>query len=145
MSVFEIPLQIRWSDLDPNFHLRHSVYYDWGALCRTEFLIGHGLTPALMQKLQFGPVIFREEAVFRKEIRFGDPVKVNLRLVSAKRDFSRWTIRHEIIKGDDTVCSTLTIDGAWINLVERKLFIPPDEAVAVFRQMPGIELVEWKD
>lgn len=145
MNVFEIPLQIRWSDLDPNFHLRHSVYYDWAALCRTEFLIGHGLTASVMQQLAFGPVIFREEAVFRKEIRFGDPVKVNLRLGSAKRDFSRWTIRHEIIKGEDTVCSTLAIDGAWIGLKERKLFIPPEEAVAVFRQMPGMDQIEWQD
>ena len=24
------PVEIRWSDLDPNFHLRHSVYYDYG-------------------------------------------------------------------------------------------------------------------
>ena len=69
MPIFELPLQIRWSDLDPNFHLRHSVYYDWAAMCRMEFLTRNGLTPALMQQMQFGPIIFREEAVFRKEIQ----------------------------------------------------------------------------
>ncbi len=61
MNAFEMPLQIRWSDLDANFHLRHSVYYDWAAMCRLDFLQAKGLTPALMQRLQFGLIIFREE------------------------------------------------------------------------------------
>ena len=38
MKDFIKEIQVRWSDLDPNFHLRHSVYYDWGAYCRIEFL-----------------------------------------------------------------------------------------------------------
>ena len=145
MSVFEMPLQIRWSDLDPNFHLRHSVYYDWAAMCRMEFLIKHGLTPALMQRLQFGPIIFREEAVFRKEIKYGDIISINLLLVKGRRDYSRWTISHEIKKEDGTLCAIVTIDGAWLNVAERKLFIPPQEVVQVFQQMPPGDHFEWQD
>lgn len=81
MAIFSMPLQIRWADLDPNFHLRHSVYYDWGALCRINFLNTHGLTPMVMQKLHFGPIIFREEAIFRKEVKFNDEVSINLKLI----------------------------------------------------------------
>ena len=145
MSVFVMPLQIRWSDLDPNFHLRHSVYYDWAALCRIEYLLRHGITPALMQRLQFGPIIFREEAVFRKEIKFGDALQIDLRLVKGRRDFSRWTIAHTIQKGDGTPCATVTIDGAWLHVVERKLFTPPEEVASVFRGMPVGEGVEWEE
>ena len=145
MSVFEMPLQIRWSDLDPNFHLRHSVYYDWAAMCRMEFLIKHGLTPALMQRLQFGPIIFREEAVFRKEIKYGDIIHINLLLVKGRRDYSRWTISHEIKKEDRTLCAIVTIDGAWLNVAERKLFTPPQEVVQVFQQMPPGDHFEWQD
>lgn len=143
MSVFEMPLQIRWSDLDPNFHLRHSVYYDWAAMCRMEFLIKHGLTPALMQGLGFGPIIFREEAVFRKEIKYGDVIIINMMLLKGRRDYSRWTIAHEIKKTDGAVCAIVTIDGAWLNTKERKLFIPPAEAVEVFKSMPTGENFEW--
>lgn len=156
MSVFEMPLQIRWSDLDPNFHLRHSVYYDWAAMCRMEFLIKNGLTPAVMQRLQFGPIIFREEAVFRKEIKYGDIISINLLLMKGRRDYSRWTISHEIKKvlpshkatadkEDGTVCAIVTIDGAWLNVLERKLFIPPQEVVQVFQQMPPGDHFEWQD
>ena len=145
MEKFERPVQIRWADIDPNFHLRHSVYYDWAAMCRLDFLKERGMTPALMQKLHFGPIIFREEAVFRKEINYDDKVSIDLKLLKSRRDFSRWTVVHEIKKNADTFCALVTIDGAWINTVERKLFIPPAEAARAFQQMPLDEHFQWVD
>ena len=38
MSTFSKQISIRWADLDPNFHLRHSVYYDLGSQFRMELL-----------------------------------------------------------------------------------------------------------
>lgn len=145
MQNFIRPVQIRWSDLDPNFHLRHSVYYDWGAFCRVAFLNEYGLNAALMQELQFGPILFREECVFRKEIRSDDQPTINLQLVSAKRDYSRWTIQHQILKGGQTVCAILTVDGAWLNTVARKLATPPPKVHLVFEQMPKGENFAWLD
>ncbi len=145
MELYSQPLQMRWSDLDPNFHLRHSVYYDWGAMCRMDYFIQHGLTPAVMQKLHFGPIIFREEAVFRKEIKYGDTISINLKLIKGRRDYSRWTIAHEIIKNGDIVCAVVTIDGAWLNVIERKLFLPPAEVAEVFSQIPLGEDFQWLD
>jgi acyl-CoA thioester hydrolase len=143
MSMYQIPLQIRWSDLDPNFHLRHSVYYDWAAMCRTEFLVLNGLTPVVMQRLKFGPIIFREEAVFKKEIKFGDSLTINMKLLKSRKDYSRWTIAHEIVKVDGTLCAVVTVDGAWLNVVERKLLVPPEEVKAVFNKIPA-ENVLWE-
>jgi len=140
-----MPLQIRWSDLDPNFHLRHSVYYDWAAMCRIDYLKEKGLTPAIMQRMNFGPIIFREEAVFRKEIKYGDVLTINLKLIKGRKDYSRWTIAHEIKKSGDTLCAVITIDGAWLDVIERKLFIPPQKVVQVFRQMPVDESFQWVD
>ena len=36
MASFSKQLSFRWSDLDPNFHVRHSTYYDFGAQHRIE-------------------------------------------------------------------------------------------------------------
>lgn len=145
MENYTLPVQIRWSDLDPNFHLRHSVYYDWGALCRIEFLYRHGLTADIMMKLRLGPILLREECVFRKEIRFGDNVIINLELLKSKRDFSRWTIRHTVIKNGDTISAILTVDGAWLDIVKRKLAAPPTDVIHVFEQMPVAEEFQWLD
>lgn len=145
MTLFLKQVQLRWSDLDPNFHLRHSVYYDWGAMGRMEYLTQLGLTAALMQHHHFGPIIFREECVFRKEIRYGDEVTMNLRLVKGRRDYSRWTLQHEFFKQGEVLCAVLTIDGAWMNTQERKLFIPPAEVATVFDQMPRPDDFQWSE
>ncbi len=145
MEIYSIPVQLRWSDLDPNFHIRHSVYYDWGAMCRIKFLDSHGLTPAFMSQHNFGPIILREECVFRKEIKYGDELLITLKLIKGKRDYSRWTITHEIKKNDNILCSLITIDGAWINSIERKLFKPSAKVEEVFSQMPIDENFQWLD
>ena len=37
MEVYSKKLEVRWADLDPNFHVLHSKYYDFGAYCRLSF------------------------------------------------------------------------------------------------------------
>ena len=143
MEQYQKEVQVRWSDLDPNFHLRHSVYYDWGAFSRIEFLYACGLTPEVMTKLSFGPILFREECIFRKEIRLGDTVAIGLQLVKAKRDFSKWTIQHTITKNGGTVAAVLTVDGAWLDIAKRKLAFPPQQVADVFSQMPVTENFQW--
>ena len=144
MTEFSRIVQVRWSDLDPNFHLRHSVYYDWGAFCRVEFLNDHGLTADVMMKLQFGPILFREECVFRREIKSGDEVKINLQVTKSRKDFSRWSIVHQITKNNNILCAELSVDGAWMNLVQRKLLSPPEKVHEVFEKMPRAEGFVWQ-
>src|SRR5512146_3153869 len=127
MSEFSRDIQLRWSDLDLNFHIRHSVYYDWGAFVRVEFLNEYGLTWHVMHELKFGPILFREECIFRREIRSGDEIKMNLQLLRSKKDFSRWSIQHHITKADGTLCAVITVDGAWMDIVRRKLSSPPEK------------------
>lgn len=137
------PIEIRWSDLDPNFHLRHSVYYDYGAFVRISFLEEHGLNAAFMEAHHFGPILFREECVFRKEVRLGDTLSINLELLKARQDQARWSIRHQIIKNDSVVAAVLTVEGAWINLLQRKLATPPEQVLHVFGNMPRAAEFEW--
>jgi len=149
MSGFSKEIQIRWADLDPNVHLRHSVYYDWGAYCRIEFFYNQGLTTSLMHELHIGPILFREECLFKKEIRLGDNVTINLKLTKAKKDFSRWSIQHDIKKTNekniDLISAILTVDGAWLNTTERKLAVPPQKVTEVYSQMPRDNNFQWLD
>ena len=143
MSAFLKPVEVRWSDLDPNFHLRHSVYYDYGAFARISFLEEHGLTAAVMAANQIGPILFREECVFKREIRLGDTITIDVELLSAREDQSRWSIRHNIWKNGDTLSAVLTVDGAWIDVAKRKLTIPPDNVLHVFNNMPRAAEFSW--
>ena len=145
MNKFTYPVQIRWADLDPNFHLRHSVYYDWGAYCRISFFYAHNLTADVLRRLNIGPIIFREECVFKKEIRFGDEITVDMTLTRARKDFSRWSVRHQVMKNKEIVSAILTLDLAWLNVSERKLAIPTKEVCAVIDALPKDESFEWLD
>jgi len=137
MDSFSKIISIRWSDLDPNFHLRHSAYYDFGAQQRIEILEQFGLTMKLMQQESYGPIIFREECIFRREIRLNDIITINVQLVKMKTDASRWTIEHEFLNAENKLCATLILDGSWIDTKLRKLLNPMPQIVAdVFNKFP---------
>ncbi len=140
-----MPVQVRWSDLDPNFHLRHSIYYDWGAMCRVDFFNIVGLTWKKMLQLQIGPIIFREECIFRKEIRPTDIVTIDLKLLKAKKDFSRFTIQHEIKKEPEITSAILTVDIACLNGATRKLAVLPEEEIKILAASPVVENFHWLD
>jgi acyl-CoA thioester hydrolase len=139
MLTYQKPIILRWSDLDPNYHVRHSVYYDLAAQMRVEILNETGITLKLMQEQQFGPILFREECVFRKELRYGDNLMIDIKLLKANADFSRWSMQHQFIRDNETVCATLTIDGAWINTQLRKLTIPPQAGIDALAAFPKAE------
>ena len=129
-------VEVRWSDLDPNFHLRHSVYYDYGAYCRICFLFDNGITEAVMQAHSIGPVLFREECFFRKEIKYGDAISISLKLKSVSSDFRKFSMQHEILKNDNELAALLTVDGAWMHTQQRKIVVPPQIIINSVDKMP---------
>jgi acyl-CoA thioester hydrolase len=140
---FRRSIHLRWSDLDPNFHVRHSCYYDFGAQVRMQVLEGMGLTLEVMKEQGFGPVLFREECVFKREIRFGDKLALTVRVRRQRQDLSRWSFQHEFVREDGNVCAILTVDGAWMDMRTRKLTVPPAIASEVMGQVPRTEDFEW--
>ena len=110
MEQYSKKLEIRWADLDPNFHVLHSKYYDFGAYCRMAFLTEHDITPAVMVENNIGPIIFREECVFKREIKFGDELEVFLKLSKCNEDASRWSMVHELWTKGNTLAALITID-----------------------------------
>lgn len=136
MNNFIKNIEVRWSDLDPNFHVLHSKYYDFGAYCRMAFLVENGLSPATMLEFKIGPILFREECIFKREIFFGEKVTVNVKVDKVTADFGRWTMIHEIYKNDETLAAIITADGAWLNTSIRKLTVPPAVVISLFEIAP---------
>jgi acyl-CoA thioester hydrolase len=133
------PIQVRWSDMDMNRHLRHSAYYDYGAAMRMMFLNDHGLTLSKLEQLEIGPILFREEAIFKREIRLEDKIQLDVKLVKSTADFARWSLRHHFIKDDGTLAAVINIDAAWLDLIKRKLTVPPEFVQGIFALIPRTE------
>jgi acyl-CoA thioester hydrolase len=136
MTKFSQTMQVRWADIDANRHLRHSVYYDFGASMRMNLLSERGLTTQKLEEFMIGPVLFREEAIFKREILLEDRITLTVELVKSTEDFSRWSLRHNFIKGEDTLAAILNVDGAWIDMAKRKLAMPNEFIKNIFESFP---------
>jgi len=136
MNNEAFPIEVRWSDIDANRHLRHSVYYDYGAYVRMTLLTRNGLTTSLLEEFQIGPILFREEAIFKREVKFEDKLSVTTEMFKATADFSRWSIRHQFLKADGILAAILTVEGAWIDVEKRKLATPNEIIRGAFDKLP---------
>lgn len=142
-SDYKIPIQIRWADIDANNHLLHSVYYDYGAMIRIRIMTDLGLSMKRLEELRCGPIIFREEAQFKREVLFHDNITIDIKMLRARQDFARWSLQHQIVKNQAELCTIITLDGAFIDLDKRKIIIPPAEVCNVFEKIPKSENFEW--
>jgi acyl-CoA thioester hydrolase len=75
MATYNVKAEIRWSDIDANFHVLHSRYYEYCANARLNILAQNGMTMQVIQDEHIGPILFREEAVFKRELKFGDEIE----------------------------------------------------------------------
>lgn len=142
-APFRAKVHLRWADIDANFHLRHSVYYDLCAQQRSEALAQVGITMAVLQELHIGPVLVREECLFRREIGLHDEVFVDLAIKALARDHGRFAIQHRFTKADGTLCATLTVEGFWIDTRLRKRCAPPPLAHDALDKLPRTDDFAW--
>lgn len=125
--VFKTTCEVRWADLDPNFHVRHSAYADYAAHVRVRFLESHGFTAEKLRQLNIGPILFSERLDYFKEVRSGDTVTIHLWLSEISDDNRKWTFRHEIFRSDGEKAAEVTVSGAWLDITKRKIVAPPKE------------------
>lgn len=134
--MFSKTHEVRWADIDANQHLRHSAYADLCTHTRFEWLTESGFPAGEFARLGFGPVLFSEQTVYRREVHLGDRVVINVELAAASEDFSRWKLRHEIRKADGTLAAVYEVSGAWLRLEDRKLIPPPPALSAILQALP---------
>ncbi|SMG05691.1 acyl-CoA thioesterase [Sphingobacterium psychroaquaticum] len=131
--------QVLWAQLDPNRHLRHSAYADFGAQARINMLSASGLSANELAKQNIGPILFREELFYHREIGLNDKIYVTVELTKYHVKKHRFSFRHVIYRADGVKAATILIDGAWLDLVERKLTTIPEEWNAKIQQVPKAE------
>lgn len=131
--------KVIWAQMDANQHLRHSAYADLAAQARVELLESMELNMDVFQKLKIGPILFREELIYLKEIRGTQRVKISSELVKSRPDGSRWSIRHEVFREDGVKSAIINVEGAWLDLVQRKLTGLPENFADAFNAMPKSE------
>lgn len=145
MKAYEKIIEVSWADADPNGHVRHSKYYEYGAHIRIRFFSEVGYGTAVRENLALGPIVFKEECSFIRELRLEDTLRINILKGEISSDGGRWVLHHEIFNAAELKCAHLTLRGAWMDLQRRKLTLPPQGlADALHALAPGAEYVYGK-
>ena len=145
MQTYSKIFEVKWADMDPNRHMRHSVYNDYAAQTRVGMFADFDLSLNEISRLGFGPILFREETQFLREISLLETIKVTCALTAMRRDGSRWSFQHEIFKnGENHIkAAQIDVDGAWLDLNSRKLGVPSPELKKVMNRFPKSPDFEW--
>ena len=132
---FIVTFKTRWSDFDPNNHMRHTAYNDYAAESRVRFFNDHGLSLSEFHKQNIGPILFSENTMFYREISLSEDITVELFVKGLSENGERFKFRHKIFKQNDVLAAEIEIYGAWLDLKIRKLTIPPEFIVSTFNHL----------
>ena len=133
--IYKYTFKTRWSDFDPNRHLRHTAYNDYAAESRVRYLNENGFTMERFAKENIGPILFKEETNFYREVKIGEDIIIEIMLEGLSENGERFKFLHKIFKADGVLAAEVTVLGAWLDLRIRKLTPPPAEMVIAFNDL----------
>ena len=136
---FSVGFTSRWADFDPNNHMRHSAYTDYAAEARVRMFNEYGLNLTEFNKLNIGPILFREETIFRREIRLSEDISVEVFLKGISENGERFKFSHKIFKTEGSLAAEVEIYGAWLDLKTRKLTKPPKIVLEALKDIERTE------
>ena len=132
-NLYTQPYTVRWSDLDANGHMKNTAYVECAMQVRLAFFAAHGFPFTEFEKQQFGPVIFREEMTYFKEIHMLETIRTTFHCSKLSDDAGRFTVVNMIFKAGDVKAAEMISDGAWFDLRTRKLITPPAKLYELMR------------
>lgn len=144
MPPFRHATTVRWADLDGNGHMRNSAYLDLASHVRMTCFAANGFPASEFARHRFGPVVRRDELSYRRELRLLDEITVTFEVEAMSRDGSRFRIVNRFLSSDREI-ARVTTTGGWLDLDRRRLTRPPDELVAVLRQLAADDGLEELD
>ena len=142
MQKFIKTFEVKWADVDPNNHLRNTVYVDYTDHVRFSYFESQGIDYNYIRELGVGPIFFKVCTTYYKEVHLHETVTVNLKLIRLSEDGGRWAFEHDIIKENGKVAAKVVVEGAFLNLHTRKLAKPSEKMNEAVRKLERVENYE---
>jgi len=136
---FKVTFKTKWADFDANRHMRHTAYNDYAAEVRVRYFKEQGMSIGVFTKENLGPILFKEETNFYKEIHLGEDITVNLTLKGVSNKLERWKLQHKLFNEAGKLAAQVNVYGAWIDLEKRKLAIPSEKFKNLFSPLDKTE------
>ncbi|MEM7107586.1 MAG: acyl-CoA thioesterase [Bacteroidota bacterium] len=122
---YSTEFEVKWADVDPNLHLRHTVYLDYGDQTRIRFFDDHNLSFNELMRSGVAPILFGTQTNFIREVLLSEKVSIDCELLEITEDGRKWSIKHLVYKGNGDVAAEMIYRGAWFDLKRRKVIAPP--------------------
>lgn len=137
--MYRQTFQAGWGDMDFNAHMANTAFLDRAADVRMMFFAEHGFPIAEFRERQFGPVLFRDEIDYQREISLLETFSVELAMAGLAPDGSRFIMQNTIINAAGKTCARIQSSGGWLNLETRKLMLPPADLLAALNAITRTE------
>jgi YbgC/YbaW family acyl-CoA thioester hydrolase len=125
-SVFEYKVQIKEFHLDTFGHVNNAVYMSLYEEARWDFITQHGYGLEKIKSEKKGPVILESLIKFRRELVNREWITI----ISEPADPEKsriMKIEQKIMKPDGSLASEATFTVGFMDLVLRKLILPPED------------------
>lgn len=124
--VFEITFRVRWNEMDANGHVNNMYYQSYFDEARSDMFTRAGMDLARMRIDGIGPVLYRVEFDYIRELKHPDEVVIRSWMEPPHEN--RAVINQELLRSSDgkTVCRA-RIYGMFFDFSTRKpVAIPSD-------------------
>lgn len=134
-----IKLKFRWSDLDPNGHVRNSAYCNVFVDARMQLFKSAGYPLSKLTNLNLGPVVTREDFYYIKEIYDDSEVYVTIYLAGISEDNRYFRFVQHLYSKEGFLSAYLEFTFGLLDLTLRKMAVPPKSLLDHFL---GLEKTE---
>lgn len=138
-GMFEMQFIACWSNVDPNWHMANTAYFEFAVNTRIAFFASKGFTPADFQRHGFGPVIRNDFAEYSREIGLNESFTVTMENGGLSDDGSRFRVVNSFYKEGHVLSARVGSIGGWLSYKERKLIAPPTEVIEAHSSLPRSE------
>lgn len=135
-KAFSISSIAGWAEMDANAHMANTAYLSKCVDARMSFFKQQGFAVTEFAKRRIEPVVRRDEIEYFREIALMEPITITLALGGLAPDCSRFRLVNEILASDGKLAARIRSEGGWLDLVARKLIVPPPELQATLHAMP---------
>ncbi|MDP5082587.1 MAG: acyl-CoA thioesterase [Winogradskyella sp.] len=137
--MYQKQFEIRWSDIDANNHLANSAYTNFMSHTRMAFFAAYGFSMPEIKKHNIGPVVFYEHMYYFKESFLGTPITVTIEVSGLSDDGMLFMFEHNFYNHKGENLAYCEMQGAWIDLKERKLIGLPNSLLELIEKLPKSE------
>ena len=125
--------------MDYNGHMRNTAYLDYSATLRMIYFQSSGFPMSEFARLKLGPVVLKDEIEYFREIRLLEEFQVKFELAGFSEDGRKCRVRNTFICSNGKTSAKVTSFVSWMNLVERKLIVPPENLFAAMTNLAKTE------